>query len=339
MHPGVHLQAASTNADTTYTFVPATTATVMSGFLPPVWLPAGDYRSLINGQLLSPAEQPTTGLVNGLGSTYLAAVNVAGGVTRLLAAPVSNPDGYLLLSGAVARNSSVGRLGVPIRLASTTDTNDVLTSTDGARCLELAGAGRVLDRRCFDVSFTDSASGDQLGSAGFTALLALPAGTTRVTLTMNGTSLDSVAQTASPQVAITSHTGPTWDGPRRSRGQSVARTPTPRRSPVSANGGATWLPWAPDLQAQQLTVDPAALQTGNMDVFRSLVSDGLSTASIDVGPFTIPLGTGKNLGLGGECELSVIAIRAQRHRLPRSALGQLDWLIRRLQPSALSCSS
>jgi hypothetical protein len=287
--PGMDI---STNG--TAVVVPATRADVMSYCLnSPQWISPGHYTTLYRNRLTRPA--------SGGGALALTGVaEVAGEQTGQ----------YVVVIGGVARDGSEGVIGPTMRVTSAAGSHNA--TTDGQFCLESRGASGVLGETCFDPSFSDPETGEEFAQAPFSAVVPMVDGMTELALTTDGVELARIHASANaPVVAADSHAGETWsdshdlswsvtDGDGDRAHVSVLYSP---------DGGDLWLPYAPDWEANALTIEPRDLQAGSTNMFRILATDDLNGSAFDVGPITVPASIGRSplLGSGqgnegsGEC--------------------------------------
>jgi hypothetical protein len=280
-----------------YVFLPPTTKSVMSTCdSGDTWLTYSEYRTLITGRMQTPADA-----VGGSVPQQLASANGALGMPVLAAADSS---AYLLLTGAVARDGTFGTLAPAVRVEPPADPGEVLTSPDGQFCVELSGETGPLDRNCFTPPFTNPLTGTPVDGEAFTVTVAVPDGTSRLALTAGGTELDAIDDAGPPTLTAAARANETWTETQTITWSATGLGDQSETNVLySPNGGDSWLPYAPSTAQKQLTIDPAGLQAGRSNLFRIVVSSGLSAATTDVGPIFVPNGIGIDLGLGGGCAL------------------------------------
>lgn len=263
--------------------VPPSAKDFMSYCPEPRWVSLAHYRTLLTANL---------GTAAGPGSGAIAAGGEAGAV---LVAAASQGTAALIVSGSVRKDGAAGTLDPAYAITATAGA-PLLATTDGAVCLTVSGADGAVVRRCFDLTFAIPGETAAVDAASFSVVLPSVPDATRLELSANGrllASLDAAAQP--PAVTAARHTGETWTGP-----QDLAWTATVgsgREAHVtilySPDGGALWLPYQPDATGGTLAIDPADLVAGDANRFRILVTDGLQTASTDVGPISVPASVGR----------------------------------------------
>jgi hypothetical protein len=277
-------------------FKPPTSADFLTGCGTSSWIGPDAFKTLFANQMRTPLIQR---LPKGL-TSHLAALQGA----VIDQAPPSGD--FLLVTGAVRQDGTVGELAPAIRLTPASPLADELSPTKGSFCLELSGSSGTLDRRCFDLA-PDPATGSVSEQDGFSYLLPLPVGATRLALTANGTELDALSKTPNaPVISVASHAGEAWDTARDltwsvtdADGGAIDVNVV-----YSPDGGNLWLPYAPNWPGASLTIDPSELQAGNRNMFRLIASDGFNTTAADIGPISVPSGVGQELGMGGGCEFA-----------------------------------
>jgi len=218
------------------------------------------------------------------------------GTAGLPAAAAQPTDAYLVVSGTVQRDLRGGTLNAAFTVPSPQAPPDILASDSGQVCLVTLAAGIENGRRCFEPAFVPTENdGTELSEATFSVVVPAPANLTELRLVADDRTLATVvAGAAPPTVKVQAGGAQTWSTPQTLQ---WAATAAPGRSPVtmvlySPDGGHVWFPFA-DAPGVSVDVDPTQLVAGSGNMFRVLVSDGLATASADVGPITVPEGVGR----------------------------------------------
>jgi hypothetical protein len=195
---------------------------------------------------------------------------------------LATPQRQILASGIVFTPALTATLNSLFVLTSTIPPDP---DSGGAYCLELRDSGDLrLDKRCFDLAFTNPETGEPTGADGFTMVLPYPDGTQAVVLTHNSTELARISASPNvPQVRILSPNGGeiwqsngtytvTWaasDADGEMLHYAISFSP---------DGGASWIPLVLDTTESQWVIDAGRLPGTTSALIRVEVSDGFHTA-------------------------------------------------------------
>lgn len=220
---------------------------------------------------------------------------VRSGPRALTAAGAAGPT-YVVITGTVDRNLQRGTIGGSFAATSPVDPPRLATASTGTACLVATSPAGDAPPACFEPQFVPLED-DQtpLATATFTATVRVPADATAVRLVAGGRVLATrKAPATAPTVTAPSRAGETWSTPQvLSWTAAVAAGASPETMVLySPDGGKLWLPYA-DSADGAVRVAPADLVAGSTNLFRVLVSDGLSSTSTDIGPITVPDGVGR----------------------------------------------
>ncbi len=263
----------------TQRFKPHTKKDLMTYCSPPsdnIWISPFDYKKLYDGGLQPQGTPPKAG------------AHAAG--EKAVAAPE-----ILILSGSVSRDGTSGSLDPAYRLTSSAQLPP--SDPNGNYCLNFSGASGGLGSYCFPVDFAPDdphTTDDQVrvfDQMSFSVRVALPAGTTRVSLVKGNTELAALTATGkSPSLAILApKTGASWQGTQNiswSASDPAGRTLS-YSILYSSDGAQTWIPVSVDQPDTQYTLDTSQIKGGSKVYFRVMATAGLDTASADVGPITV----------------------------------------------------
>jgi hypothetical protein len=206
--------------------------------------------------------------------------------------PVAAPPGgslhqtgagtYLLVGGLVDITGTVA-FDPFWQLTAAQPALDPLEGSD--YCLELWDAQTVLQSRCFDLSFYDYESGEEIAVDGFVTAMPLDPAASRVVLKQGDTELDEVVASAyTPTVTLlapnttvlqTGHITVTWTAADADPGDELAFVLS-----YSNDNGATWLPFALNLTGTtSLALDLSNVPGGEACRVKVDASDGWHNAS------------------------------------------------------------
>jgi len=163
----------------------------------------------------------------------------------------------------------------------------------GEYCLTFYGGGEeVLATHCFDLSFTNSESGEPTGQARFSYMLPYPEGAAGVSLSRGEQPLAEMnASPHAPEITLDSPgAGEEWGGRH-----SVSWTATDADGDdlsfallYSHDGGENWIPMALSLTDTAAVVDMETLPGGEAARIRVLASDGFNTTHVDSPDLMVP---------------------------------------------------
>ncbi len=215
---------------------------------------------------------------------------------RLTSSPVKRAAGpqqdLFLVSGIVRQDGSSASINPVFRLR--TSAPAAVSDPAGNYCLQFSDAqGGALGSFCFSLSFKNSESREVMDQDGFSYFLPLPAATTTVALTNNGSVLaTNTAGAQPPTVTILSpQAGQDWSSGKQTlswTGVSNGTAAAKYMVDYSSDGGSTWSVLSMPTENTQLSVNPATLRAASGSVvFRVTVSDGVVNASAMLGPVTI----------------------------------------------------
>jgi hypothetical protein len=204
-------------------------------------------------------------------------------VANAMAETPATPTRQFLASGVVHRSPLTATLEPLFTLTSTVAPHP---DRGGPYCLELRDSlEALLDRRCFDLTFTSVQASGPMAAQAFTSVLPFPDGTQAVVLTHNGTELARrAASSGAPQVQIvTPNGGEVWPA-------SGAHTVTWTASDPDGDGlhfavsyspdnGQTWYPVVLDTTANQVVIDAGNLPGSADGLVRIEATDGFHTTS------------------------------------------------------------
>ncbi len=263
----------------TQRFKPHTEMDLMTYCSPPadnIWISPFDYKKLYDSGLQPQGTPPPAG-------------------PHAFGEQASSAAEILIVSGTVSRNGMTGSLDPAYRLPSAA----ALPAPDpsGNYCLNFTGASGGLGSYCFTVDFEDEdphTVDDQAtvyDQMSFSVRVALPAGTTRVSLVTGSTELAALTATGkSPSLAIVSpKAGASWQSSQNiswSASDPAGRALT-YSVLYSSDGGQNWIPVSVDQPDTQYSLDTSQIKGGSNVYFRVMATAGLDTASADVGPITV----------------------------------------------------
>ncbi|MCP5112668.1 MAG: hypothetical protein GY953_17730, partial [bacterium] len=193
-----------------------------------------------------------------------------------------------IVSGVARADGTSARLSPLYRVTSGAPTE--ASDPAGQHCLSFEGGGNSPAEHCFDISFQNHETWEQLDEAGFSVLVPWDSETSRVTLHRGGQPLSSLSTSANPpQVAFTAPgQGEQWLGGESktvvwsgsdSDGDSLTYTLM-----YSHDGGVNWLPLAMDITTASYTLDTAQIRGGSNVFFRVLASDGFRVTTATSAP-------------------------------------------------------
>ena len=248
----------------------------------PRWISKFTFNRLAQGFGLTadPNPVPGTGLIE----------PDAAAARPKVTAPVAGPVEQIIISGWTMQDGSAGGLD-PVYHVLSSDSPPP-SQDNGSHCLRFSGASGNLASYCFQLAFRETENDQALDRDSFTFKLPFPAGTTRIAFVSGDQEIAALtAPSAPPSISITSpQTGDRWTGGSQTIVWSAS---DPDGQPLaygvfySADGGQSWLPMALDLSDSQYALDPSRIAGGTNVMFRVIASDGLGSASADVGPLEV----------------------------------------------------
>ncbi len=227
----------------------------------PVWIEWQDYQELVQFALQSGAAQPS-------------------------AAPT--PQSYLVVSGVV-NPTGQAELSPAWQVSASLPPDNPPQGT--THCVELRSAAEaVLASLCFDPVFPNDVQ-----YTGFIVALPMSGTPARIVLRKGTSELASLAVSAhAPTVSFTSVTRGAEATAEGSGSMSINWSAADQDGgslafnlSYSADGGATWLPLAVDLDAQQYTLDLGKVRASADARLRVQASDGFNRAEAQYGPFSV----------------------------------------------------
>ena len=263
----------------TLRFKPHTKMDLMTYCSPPsdnIWISPFDYKKLYDSGLQPQGTPPKAG-------------------AKAATEQAANSVEVLIISGTVSRDGTTGSLDPAYRLSSSATLPP--PDPNGNYCLTFSGASGGLGNYCFTVDFVDDDAHtvDQQAKVfdqmSFSIRVALPAGTTRVSLVTGSTELAALTATGkSPSLDILSpKAGASWQASQNISwsGSDPAGRALTYSVLYSSDGGQNWLPISVDQQDTQYSLDTTQINGGSKVYFRVMATAGLDTASADVGPITV----------------------------------------------------
>jgi hypothetical protein len=228
----------------------------------PIWIEAQDYQELVQFALQSSAAQPAP------------------------AAPA--PQSYLVVSGVV-NPTGQAELSPAWQVSAGLPPDNPPEGT--GHCVELRSAAEaVLASLCFDLVFPNDVQ-----YTGFIVALPLSGSPARIVLRKGTSELASLAVSAhAPTVSFSSVTRNAETAGDGSGSMTVSWSAADQDGgglafnlSYSADGGATWLPLAVGLDAQQYMLDLGKVPASADARLRVEASDGYNRAEAQYGPFSV----------------------------------------------------
>ena len=252
---------------------PATKMDLMSYCSPPasnIWISPFHYMEIVHSQVLKRASE----------EAHPASFEEAQKATAAQ---------YLLISGSARADGTAGTLDPAYQLSSLTPGE--YSDPAGNHCVRFTTSTSASSDFCFTLSFQSPETFAPMDEESFAFRIALPTGTTRVTLRHQDQELASLTVSSQPPSLqiLTPSAHAKWDGSNTITWSGA----DPKGSPLyylvqySADGGTSWLPMEEDLKQPQFTFDTAEIQAGPNTYFRVLATNGVATASATVGPIEI----------------------------------------------------
>ena len=196
----------------------------------------------------------------------------------------------IVLSGWAGKDRVSGKLDPAYKVMSADPPDPSFSG--GSHCLRFSGAAGPLSDFCFHLNFLDPEHYQPLDKEYFALKVALPEGTTRISLMAGSNEIANLSMSsAAPALSIVSpKSGEQWTGGQRTISWSASSSdglPLVFTVLYAADGGLSWLPAAIDLTGTQFTFDPSQIEGGKNVMFRVMASDGLNTSTVDVGPVDV----------------------------------------------------
>jgi len=159
-------------------------------------------------------------------------------------------------------------------------------------CLRFFGDSGQLGEQCMALTFRVHQTDEVVDEEWFSVKAPFPAGTRRLGLFAGSTELASLRPgSGAPQVnIITPQANDVWNGGARTINWSAS---DPDNDPLtysvlySSDAGATWIPIEVDSTLTSYSFSPDEIDGGKTVRFRVLATDGINTATAEVGPIDV----------------------------------------------------